>query len=144
PKQFPKTKEEAVSTINLSGDDEEAPTINLSGDDEAGTANEKAQDQTPLPDLCAALSGQHGWLIQDNLFITRANATDRVAALRKKGLSAQIISNTCIEAGAGGYVVWVGKLQATRKAALSQVANYEKALQRYGLLQAKLSIRRVL
>jgi hypothetical protein len=146
PKQFAETKQEAVSTINLSGDDE-TPTINLSGDDATpanGIEKEAATAPPSLPDLCAVLAGQHGWLVQDNLFITRANATDRVAALRKKGLSAQVVSNTCIEAGEGGYVVWVGKVQASRDAALRQIANYEKALQRYGLLQGKLSVRRLL
>ncbi len=148
PKQFAETKQEAESTINLSGDDD-PPTINLSGDEEEPTSangieKEGATAPPSLPDLCAALAGQHGWLVQDNVFITRANATDRVAALRKKGLSAQVVSNTCIEAGEGGYVVLIGKLQVTRDAALRQMANHEKALVRYGLLQGKLSVRRLL
>ena len=90
------------------------------------------------------LAGKQGWLVQDNLFITRARATERVATLRKKGLTAQMVGNTCIEAGKGGYLVWLGKVQATRQAALTQAANYEKALQRYGLLEGKPLVRRLL
>jgi len=147
PKQFAETSDNDVSTVNLSGDDEETATINLSGDDEPSSAGSKPGNSPvappSLPDLCAVLNGQQGWLVQDNVFITRANATDRLAALRKKGLTAQLVSNTCIEAGAGGYVIWIGKIYGTRQEALTQVANYEKALQRYGLLLAKLSVRRL-
>ncbi len=145
PKQFFQSKED-VSTINLSGDEDEAPTINLSGgDDEANGIEDKAPTAKPsLPDICAPLNGLHGWLVQDNVFMTRENATNRVAALRKKGLSAQVVSNTCIEAGEGGYVVWIGKVYDTRQGALNQAGSYEKTLSRSGLLLGKLTVRRLL
>lgn len=149
PKQFLETKEEEVPTISLSSNDDDEPTINLSGDDDdqpaaAGIEEDQPTAKPSLPDLCAVLAGQHGWLVQDNLFITRANAVERVAALRKKGLTAELVTNTCIEAGRSGYLVWIGKVQASREEALRQAANYEKALQRYGLLQAKPSVKRLL
>ena len=149
PKQFAETKEEAVATIDLSGGDDETPTIDLSGNDEQPGQASGIEDEAPtappsLPDLCALLAGQQGWLVQDNRYITRENATERVATLRKKGLPAQVVNNTCIEAGQGGYIVWLGKVQATRPQALTLAASYEKALQRYGLLQAKLALRRLL
>ena len=148
PKQFFEKKEEAVPTITVSNDDEEAPTINLSGDDDQPTDDAVADNQPTakpsLPDLCAVLANQHGWLVQDNLFITRANAVARVADLRKKGMQAEVVTNTCIEAGRGGYMVWLGKVQASQQEALAQAADYEKTLQRYGLLQGKPSVRRLL
>ncbi len=145
PKQFAETKQEEVQTISLSSSDDDENTINLSGNEDKTTdAKDQPTAKPSLPDLCAVLNDKHGWLVQDNLYITRANATERVAALRKKGLTAELVSNTCIEASRSGYVVWLGKVQPSREEAVKQAANYEKALQRYGLLIAKPSVKRLL
>jgi len=147
PKQFLETKSEEVPTISLSGNDDEGPTINLSGDDEkaaaAGIEDDQPTAKPSLPDLCATLVGQQGWLVQDNQFITRANAVDRVAVLRKRGLKAEVVGNTCISAGAKGYVVWLGKIETSQQEAAKKAVNYEKTLQRYGLLEGKPLVRRL-
>lgn len=157
PKQYPEpvsapVTEESVQTINLSGDDaeEEVPTINLSGDEPetptpqpppAKTAQPKKTDAS---DPCAPFARQKGWVIQDNYFANKNFADERAAALRRKGVDCDVIPRACLgDDGKSGYIIRLGNTESSEAVADSKAEQLTKALQRYGLLQSKLLVRRL-
>ena len=148
-------REEAVPTINLSGDseDREIQTINLSGDPEPEKKTEPAAPATytttattpPADDPCARYRRQKGWFVQDNYFSNKAYADERAAKLRRKGLETQIVPSACLggNSASDGYIVRIGNTQASETAARQQAEKLTKALTRYGLLEGKLLVRRM-
>jgi len=152
PKQYPTAREEEeVPTINLSGDDEAVPTINLSGNEDKPAPDRTAVRNNPPPkpvpsasaDRCDLLRDKRGWIVQDNVFSTRAFAQDRVAVLQQKGLPAAYTANACVEPGKAGYVVWIGAVQSSVEAAKTKAADYQKALLRYGQAKGKLLVHKL-
>ena len=152
PKQYPipiHAPEPEIATIDLSGsgdDAEEVPTINLSGSDEepketAKPAKTAVKPKQATNDACAGISGKKGWIIQDNAFSSKENATARVKALNAKGIAGQATPRSCFEAGGKGYIVWLGVVRSTESAARETATGLEKTLQRLGLRKGKLLLR---
>lgn len=142
PKQYPESAsapavESDIPTINLSGDDdqEEVPTINLTGTND--------EPETPRQDPCLGFEDLLPWVIQDNVFSTRTLAEERISALRQKGVEGHLLPNGCVETNATGFLVYLGKSALTERTANTQAENFTNALERYGLLQGKLRVRRI-
>ncbi len=152
-KQFPEPIEADVTTIDLSsGTEDETPTITLSGGDDETTpaaSTRKVRPVKPLAkripkvDICAQVKGKRGWLIQDNVFSTKAGADTRLATLQKKKIAASIIWRGCLESGTEGYVIWLGDLQMDEKVARKQAATLQKTLQNAKVADGKVIVRKV-
>lgn len=153
PKQYPvSVKEPEVTTIDLSGDggEEEVPTINLSGNEEQTEPAKPAAKPKPATkpaaaanDPCAALSGKKGWIIQDNAYSSKDNATARANALKAKDIAATATPRNCFEKGGQGYIVWLGAVRPSENAARETANGLEKTLQRLGLRKGKLLLRQL-
>lgn len=153
PKQYPEPvkqetpKTEEVPTINLSGDaEEEVQTINLSGDAEEKSTPQSTPEkkETTRTNPCDKYARQKGWIIQDNYFSNKTFADERVTALRRKGIDCEVIPRSCLGNGEqGGYILRLGKTEATESAADTRAVQMSKALERYGLLQGKLLVRKM-
>ncbi len=153
PKQYPEpvkqeTPAEEIPTINLSGDPEEEdiPTINLSGDAEGTPAPQTTppQTETARTGPCDRFARQKGWIIQDSYFANKTFADERAAALRRKGIACELIPRICLgDDDREGYVVRLGATEATETAADAKSVQWTKTLERYGLLQGKLLVRRL-
>jgi hypothetical protein len=128
--------EPVIQTINLSGDNdqEEVPTIDLSGGIEAEPAETEV--------LCPAHLKQRGWIIQDNSYLNKTFADERAAVLQRKGLECEAFAKKCIDEGVG-YILRVGPISSSEAAANQQARNFTKAMERYGLLQQALRVRRI-
>ncbi|MCC6461234.1 MAG: hypothetical protein IT260_12235 [Saprospiraceae bacterium] len=144
---------ESSNTINLSGDPEPeaVQTINLSGDDDS--AAEPPPPKSPAAsaqpaaakaaDPCARYQKQKGWIIQDNSFSNKTFASERANALRRKGLTAEVIPKTCLGGSGEGYIVRLGATQSSQANATAQAAKFTKTLQQNSLLEGKLLVRRI-
>ena len=145
-----------VPTINLSGNsgNDAVQTINLSGDDEATPAPAEKkpkvyvldEDTTVLKtgNPCSKFRKQKGWIIQDNAYTRETFAAERAASLRRIGLSADVIPMECLgEAANSGFAVRIGQTQPTEAAAVKEAGNVSKALERYGMLLDKPLARRL-
>ncbi len=146
PKQDPvpvstPASDQQIQTINLSGDDdqENVPTINLSGDEQP----EPATSPVNKADPCAAIRKQKGWVIQDNSYSTKTFAAERSTALRRQGIDNQIVAKACLGDGSSGFVVFLGETLPSETAAMARADNLSKAMERYGLLQRALLVRRI-
>lgn len=141
PRQDPEpVRADTIQTIDLSGNknQDEVPTINLSGDEpeDKPSAAEKA-------DPCASVRRKKGWIIQDNSFSGLAFADERAAALRRQGIESEVLAIKCLGDESSGYIVRLGGIFTTEAAAERHAANFTKALERYGLLQSALFVRRI-
>lgn len=141
PKQYPEPAtpprpEPEIQTIDLSGtnDQEDVPTINLSGDTEESPA--------ASADPCTLYRNQKGWVIEDNSYANQTFASERAAALRRKGVAAEVIPKQCLGDGAG-YIVLIGEVYATESTANTKADNFSKAMERYGVFQGELFVRRL-
>ena len=155
PKQYPistKKPDVEVQTIDLSGsDDDEVPTINLSDDDpteekparKVAKPAQKPKVAVKSADPCANLAGKKGWVVQDNVFGSLDYATARVSALKAKSIAAQSTARSCFDGDGSGYIVWLGKVQATEAAAKKAAADLEKTLQQKALRKGKLLVRKI-
>ncbi|TNE60779.1 MAG: hypothetical protein EP344_06805 [Bacteroidetes bacterium] len=147
PKQYPdpvSPPPEEIPTINLSGrdDQEEIPTINLSGDEEPEPVSTGVAVPESSSDPCVAIRRLKGWIIQDNSFSSLAFARERANALRRKGIECTIIPKNCLGEGAG-YILQLGGTVAGEQDAINKAENYTRAMERYGLLQGTLLVRRI-
>ncbi|MBL7828747.1 MAG: hypothetical protein JNJ57_19080 [Saprospiraceae bacterium] len=149
PKQYPissKATEDDGPTIDLSGDGEEENTIVMSSEEpETPPSKPKARPApvTPPANACAQLN-RAGWIVQESSFSTKNLAESRAATLKKQGIDSRFAAQNCLPGiTSSGYVVWLGNVQNSEAAAKQASANYEKALQRYGLLKGKLYIRKL-
>lgn len=155
PKQYPEPvaapEEENIQTIDLSGGAaEETPTINLSGDEpetpapQTAPAEKDRPEKTAAADPCSRYARQKGWIIQDSYFANKNFADERAAALRRKGVESEVMPRACLgDDGQSGYIVRLGATASTETAAGTNAEQLTKALQRYGLLQGKLMVRRL-
>lgn len=147
PKYVPKTEE--VETINLSGGDEEVETINLSSDEEktpepppkATFKKAVTVAKTTAADPCTQVKNKDGWILQESAFSGKDPATARVAALNKKGISAQALAQSCLTSGKSGWIVWLGSVQASESSARTTAANLQKSLRKAGFAGAKVMIK---
>ncbi|MCB9316405.1 MAG: hypothetical protein H6569_09720 [Lewinellaceae bacterium] len=132
PKQDPEpvSSEPEIQTINLSGDEEDIPTIDLSG----GT-------EEPETDCPSHLS-QRGWIVLDNTFLNKVFADERAKVLEQKGIECEVFAKKCIGEGVG-YMLRVGPISLNESTANQKAQNYTKAMDRYGLLQQPLLVRRI-
>ena len=152
PKQYPIPNDEDTDdapTINMSGDDDEGVTIDMSGEEEEEAPVAKpAPKTTPKPvvppvSACDQLK-QKGWIIQESSFSGKDLAIARANALKKSGIDSRYAAQSCLPASkAAGYLVWLGPVQTTEAGAKQAATNFEKALQRYGLLKGKLFVRKL-
>ncbi len=140
----PKKEEEEVQSINLSGAAEEdnTPTINLSTDKNCRTAKApKLPSPKPVADPCARL--YEGWFVQDNVFSSQGFADERLAALKKAGITCARAPRTCVDNGKSGYLVWLGVPQKTEAAARQKADGYEKTMKKLGILRGPLLVRKI-
>lgn len=142
-------------------EDDSGPTIDVSGDDSGGEeentiyiSEEKPQKKaTPPPapspkatapktsDPCALLQ-KGGWIVQESSFSSRQLADARVAALKKKSLDARVAARSCLPGEkSAGYVVWLGNVFPGETSARMAAENYQKTLQKAGLLKGKPYVR---
>ena len=156
PKQYPDPAQPAVAdipTIDLSGNenDDEVQTINLSGDDDeqdvqtinlSGDETKIATKAVAASDPCATYQAEKGWIVQDNSYQNKTFADERAAALKRKGIECTVIAKVCLGEGSG-YILRLGKVQQAELQAVDQAENYTKAMERYGLLQGTLLVRRI-
>lgn len=140
--------EEEVSTIDLSSDDEgDTPTLTISNEEPeeekpaAAPKPRPAQPAPAAPDPCARL--RQGWFVQDNVFSSRSFADQRIAALKKAGISSAVAPRSCVEKGQSGWLVWLGAPQSKETVARQKAADYEKTLQKAGLLRGPLLVRKL-
>lgn len=116
------------------GKPEEIPTINLSGNED--------EPEPAGADPCAEYRGKTGWFLEDNSFVGKTLADERVAALQRMGIPGSVLPKTCIGEGAG-YIVRVGELYAKESVAARQAAAFAKTMQQAGLYQGDLTVRRL-
>ena len=132
--------EPVITTINLSDDNdqEDVPTIDLSGglEEEPEPANET--EDAP----CAPHLSRRAWIILDNSFLTKKFADERATALGRMGIDYEVFAKKCVGEGAG-YFLRIGPISTTEAEASRQAQNFTKALERYGLLQQNLQVRRI-
>lgn len=117
------------------GKQEEVPTINLSG-------NEDEQEPATGADPCAEYRDKKGWFLEDNSFVGKTLADERVAALQRMGIPGSVLPKNCIGEGAG-YIVRVGELYAKESVAARQAATFAKTMGQAGLFQGDLTVRRL-
>jgi hypothetical protein len=117
------------------GKQEEVPTINLSG-------NEDEPEPAVGADPCGEYRGKTGWFLEDNSFVGKNLADERVAALQRMGIPGSVLPKNCIGEGAG-YIVRVGELYAKESVAARQAAAFAKTMQQAGLYQGDLTVRRL-
>jgi phosphatidylserine/phosphatidylglycerophosphate/cardiolipin synthase-like enzyme len=90
---------------------------------------------------CTAI--HEGWYIQDGLFATDPPALDRLRVLRKRGITCFAVRQTCLESDKTGVYVFLDKKITDEATANQTASNYGLALERYGLLERRLMVRRM-
>ncbi|MFN0015737.1 MAG: SPOR domain-containing protein [Saprospiraceae bacterium] len=135
PRGIPKQYPEPVQVKPPENVQEEIQTINLSGDDEPEPA-------TSAEDPCAPYRNKKGWFLEDNAFVNKGLADERVSALLRMGIESAVLPKKCIGDGAG-YIVRVGDLYAKESEAARQAAAFGKEMERNGLYQGDLAVRRL-
>ncbi len=146
--------DDEVQTLNLSSgeDDEDVPTLNLSSETPPkeqksatnttkSAPNPAAKAASDSKDPCAAM--QKKWLVQDNVFSSRGFADERLAALRKAGISCNSAPRSCVEKGKTGYLVYLGTPQKDETTARKEAARLESLLKKGGLLRGPLLVRHI-
>jgi hypothetical protein len=93
-------------------------------------------------DPCKLLSGS-GWIIQEGVYKTEAEAQSRALYLRKWIEVTNYGPQSCVKKGSKGFIVWFDGVRPTEGVVISTVSAYEKALSRYGVLNNKLVIRKL-
>lgn len=144
-----------VQTIDLSGSDEDKE-IGADESPKPTPQTQKTKTAAPKsptvarrpvpvgpPDVCAAVRGKHGWLLQDGFFMDKTAAQKRIETLRHRGLTCSILWRGCLEKDGKGYFVCIGGLFPDEKTARAERVNFQKALQRYGLEKGQLTLRKV-
>lgn len=93
-------------------------------------------------DPCKSLDGP-GWIIQEGVYKTEAEAQSRAYFLRKWVAVTNYGPQGCVKKGAKGYIVWFDGVRPTESVVIKAATDYEKALSRYGILNDKLTIRKL-
>ncbi len=152
-KRKPASTTPVVEEIDLSNDDTEieVETITISDtkeDPKPQTASVEKKKEKPkvapkAKGACAKVSGQKGWIIQDNAFSNTQNAINRVEVLQEKSILADKLALSCLQSGAKGTIVMLGGVYATESKAQAQLKTFEKALKKAGLLKGRLLLRKL-
>jgi hypothetical protein len=143
PRQEAVTKEDDIPEIDLSSDDDEAEAIPTAT--RSTTPKQPASTTTrnsEPSDRCAAIRQAGGWIVQDNAFSTLDFARERMNALRKAGITCEIISASCLKAGSG-YIVKLGFNVPKEATARAKAAAYSESIAKAGLTTGKTIIRAV-
>lgn len=158
PKQYPIKKEKTAPRVSTSTDgiedDPTVQTIQLSdeADIEAVPAPKtppKVKKKPPKSvatssnDPCTFVKKSAGWVVQDNAFANKDNATARVQALLDLQLSCTMVPKSCLEEGQKGYIVWIGPVYSSEAAAKKGAAGFEKTLQGKTVPKGKWIIRKI-
>jgi hypothetical protein len=147
PKQFPvardKKFEDEDNTIDLSDGDEDAEETPQKKTIKAKPAVKTTKPVAKATDPCTQLKTKSGWLVQDNSFSNKEQASNRTIELRRRGISCQWAAQNCIAEGRTGYLVWLGDLYPTKAAAESASNSYSKAYIRYGLKNGTFLVRKL-
>jgi hypothetical protein len=93
-------------------------------------------------DPCKLLTGP-GWIIQEGVYKTEAEAQSRAYYLRKWVAVTNYGPQSCVKKGTKGYIVWFDGVRPAESVVMKATADYEKALSRYGILNDKLTIRKL-
>lgn len=93
-------------------------------------------------DPCKLLNGP-GWIIQEGVYKTEAEAQSRAMFLRKWVAVTNYGPQSCVKKGTKGYIVWFDGVRPAESVVMKATADYEKALSRYGILSGKLTIRKL-
>lgn len=163
PKQDPVSVNSAHRSASAPAEEEDVQTINLTVEEEPETPKTQPKSApksvapktgatTPTPktaapaasaskDPCAAL--RKGWFVQDNVFSSESFANERLAALRKAGVTCASAPRNCVEKGKTGYLVYLGATQSSETSARQKADSYEKILKKAGLLRGPLMVRHI-
>ncbi len=152
PKQYPQTEED-VETIDLTAgieDEVKATRLPVAKPPAASSSGKVTKILSPKPvekpkviDGCAAIKGKAGWMIQDNVFSNRDFTTRRVAALKAGNIPCSWAAQSCLNAGAEGFFIWLGDIYNDVGAARKKVTELEKAMKKAGLLRGRLLVRKI-
>jgi hypothetical protein len=148
-KQYPMPVEPEIEvqtvTTGSTTDEEDGPTIDLSGgdDDQKITTPATTAPKTAATPRAPGNCPPRGWLIQDGSYTGRPYAEGRLKALRQRGLKGGSMPRACLEQGKDGYLVYLEAGLRDEKTARAKAANYAKALDRYGLTEGALLVRKV-
>jgi cell division septation protein DedD len=144
PRQETQAKEEEIPEIDLSSgdDDEPEPTKTTRSTSTSVKSVGAAKPQSEPADRCAAIRQAGGWIVQDNVFSTKAFANERVNELRKAGITCEILEASCLKAGSG-YIVKLGFNVPKAATARAKAAAYSETIAKAGLSTGKTIIRSV-
>jgi len=151
PKQYPQ-KEEEIETIDLTAgieDDVKATKLPAARAPKENTGKAtkiqatKPAEKPKVIDGCAAIKGKAGWMVQDNVFSNRDFTAKRIAALKAGNISCSWAAQSCINAGAEGFFIWLGDIYNDVEAARKKVLELEKAMKKAGLLRGRLLVRKI-
>jgi hypothetical protein len=155
PKQYPVRNEpeedDDVPTIDMSGgaDEDDGPTIDMADEEDEKPASVKPKPvPKPKPPAPASspcdLLNRTGWIVQESSYKSKELAINRANSLKKADIDGHYASQTCLPKGLNaGYIVWLGTVQSSEETANAQAAIYRKKLQKSGLSQSKLFVRRL-
>ena len=93
-------------------------------------------------DPCKLLTGP-GWIIQEGVYKTEAEAQSRAYYLRKWVEITNYGPQSCVKKGSKGYIVWFDGVRPTEAVVIKATTDYERALSRYGILNDKLTVRKL-
>ena len=71
------------------------------------------------------------------------NAEARVGNLRNKGVVCRSLWRGCVDTGEDGYIVWIGGVYETLAAAQEKVKELSATLEKNGLTQGRLVVRKI-
>jgi cell division septation protein DedD len=145
PRQEIQAKEKEIPELDLSSDDDDPESTPTS----LGSRSNTPKNNTATParqsepaDRCAAIRQAGGWIVQDNVFSTMEFANERVSALRRAGITCEILSANCIKAGSG-YIVKLGFNVPKEATARAKANAYQETIAKAGLTTGKTIIRSV-